>query len=43
MTNMLFRPIIDAWREEFTFRNNNLDEHFSPNLKKIIVEKSRKY
>jgi len=26
---------IDAWREEFTFKNNNIDEH-SPNLKKLF-------
>ena len=29
------QPIIDAWREEFTFINNNLDEH-SPNLKRLF-------
>ena len=32
------QPIIDAWREEFTFRNNNLDEH-SPNLKRLFRNK----
>ena len=32
------QPIIDAWREEFTFRNNNLDE-YSPNLKRLFRNK----
>ena len=32
------QPIIDAWREEFTFRNNNLEEH-SPNLKRLFRNK----
>ena len=32
------QPIVDAWREEFTFRNNNLDEH-SPNLKRLFRNK----
>ena len=32
------QPIINAWREEFTFMNNNLDEQ-SPNLKRLFRNK----
>jgi len=32
------QPIIDAWREEFIFRNNDLDEH-SPNLNRLFRNK----
>jgi len=32
------QPIIDAWREEFSFINNNIDEH-SPNLKRLFRNK----
>lgn len=31
----VLQPIIDAWREEFTLRNNNSDE-YSPNLKRLF-------